>query len=278
MLKAITVCTKSCPQLDNWRRSGEYNNIECIVIGMGEKWGGWIWRTQKYLEYIDTLDPNEIILLTDATDVIFIDNADQILSKFINNGSKVIIGAEPACCTGIYSSGSLRYKAEQTLKERIPNNRYRFPNGGLMIGYVKDISKLLRENSDDTDDQAGYLDKFLNNTSLFTLDHNANIFGNIPNMNPYVRVSDDPSYDEMVYWENINDNGCIKLRNKIHQTSPCVLHFPGKNWDHYNKVGSLFFDTTVFEPIPIESQINDTYIILLIVVLFMIVCVLLFLI
>jgi hypothetical protein len=42
--------------------------VEVKVLGMGEKWQGFVHRVKKYREYLDTLDDNEVVVFVDGFD------------------------------------------------------------------------------------------------------------------------------------------------------------------------------------------------------------------
>src|SRR5665648_48553 len=83
-LHVLTVCNKAYIGLDNLVHSlkhHKWNPDNIHVIGQGEQWGGWQWRTQKYLTKLKELQASasvndhqgddHIYILVDASDVIF---------------------------------------------------------------------------------------------------------------------------------------------------------------------------------------------------------------
>ena len=233
-LLVIGVCTNPSDQMKNWEHSLTINGYDYEIIGLGEKWGGWPWRTEQYIRKLKTLDPDIIVILSDVTDVLFIQRKDVFLSKFLSHDrNKVVIGAEPACCTGEFSKNR---EYANTEAKRKTSHRYRFPNGGVLFGRSSVLLNFLESNKSEEDDQAGYLKKWINGDNSFLLDTNQKFIANIPLMNKWVRVSDDSDMDEMNYWE-IKDN---TLMNNHSKETPVIVHFPGKNWKDYNIVGKKY--------------------------------------
>ena len=58
------------------------NNIELITLGHNKKWNGFTMRLAHWLDYLKTLDNNEIVMINDAYDVIILENGSKIISKF----------------------------------------------------------------------------------------------------------------------------------------------------------------------------------------------------
>jgi hypothetical protein len=244
----LGVCTDYSDNTRNWKNSLIKNNYDFKIIGYGEKWGGWSWRTKQIINALQNIPDNIIIILADVTDVLFIKSSSSLVDFFLKfeshsipHGEKVIIGAEAACCTGKYSSDinpESRNKIIHLLQKKNQDSRYIFPNGGVLIGRKDILLSLLIDNQNEDDDQIGYLEKYITNDNRIYLDKHAHFIGNINDIgsNHKVMVNDNDA-DEIDYWD-ITKNG---VTNKEYNTSPFILHFPGKNWKDYNKIGNLFF-------------------------------------
>lgn len=239
-LYVFTVCTDECPGLDNLRHSAARFGYDVGIIGAGEKWEGWSYRTNKYLQAVmkPQIKEDDVIVLCDCTDLFFVGEAETLLNKFIESGHKLIIGAEPACCTGENDLTQNKPRVRETLKQVNPDSRYRFPNGGCVIGYKPKILELLRNNLRETDDQVGYQKSYMaKGEEAFHLDSKQEFVGNVPNMNhPDMRSNDDEIKDEIEYWTFKN-----KQVTHINGSTPLIMHFSGKNWAHYNTISSWLF-------------------------------------
>ena len=229
-LKIVTVCTKDQPHLPNWIRSLNKLKYDYTILGYDEKWGGWPWRTQKYIDFCHKQDKDTIVVISDANDLLFLASPHELLNKFrsrmINNKCdyRVVYGAETHCCTDKYQKDKkLRNYAVETCKKRI-KSRHRFVNGGFSIGYAHDLANLLEKVKDYQDDQAGLLELWLENEYLFSLDTEQELCANIPDDNYFHRVdNEDNNYDEISYWQ-YKHGRLIHLKTKV---KPCVIHFPG---------------------------------------------------
>jgi hypothetical protein len=232
-LLVVTVCTEDCPGLRNWKRSLIQHDYEFIVLEYGEMWQGWLWRTKRYLHFLQTLDDNLIVVLTDATDVLFVRDKHILLNKFLkiekDHPNKAIMGAEPACCTGRFVG--MKEEVNLICGQKTVG-RYRFPNAGLIMGRVLVLKDLLDKNNDEND-QAGYLKRWLVESQPFYLDHTQEVFGNLSEVIPLNRLSTDKVENEMDVW-SLSEG---KIKNILYGTKPSVLHFAGRNLQDYNTIG-----------------------------------------
>ena len=220
----ITMNTNASTYLDIWIKTARYFNYHPIVVGVGTKWMGWKHRTRVYYAAIKDLntDDSDLVMLCDSGDVFFAGPAVECRDKFLAMKTKMVIGAETACCTGDMTRDR-RKKAMETLSAR-NHGIYMFPNGGVLMGHKTALLDCLRVNSDQSDDQAGYLKMFLKNTGRFKIDDQQSIFGNVHLLD--IPLSQYYSFDTDRH----------RYRNRITGETPCVLHFPGKNFDSYHQM------------------------------------------
>lgn len=201
-LLVLSVCTDESPGLTNFENSLKQNGYNYEILGKGEKWGGWDYRTKKYLSKLKTLDPELIVVLWDATDMLFVQHKDVLLQKFLNGyDGKVVIGAESNCCTG-------KYTGDLVLLNTFNTNigRYRFPNGGWVVGRAKDLIFVLNKIKKEKDDQAGYLDLLIEKSDILVLDSENYFVSNILPINSnfvYKKIID--------IMDNTNDSDFIKI-------------------------------------------------------------------
>ena len=221
----VTMNTKASVYLDIWLRTARYFDYHPIVVGMNTPWRGWLHRTRVYHAAIKDLEmeDSDVVIICDSNDLFFAGSATECMEKFLKMKIGVVIGSETACCTGDLKRGHRRQKAVEILKDDKNNySAYRSPNGGCLMGYKNPIMDLLRINSDQLDDQAGYLKLFLTNNSRFDIDDRQSIFGNI-------HILDMPFESFYAFHQN-------RYRNRVTGEYPCVLHFPGKNFDSYHRM------------------------------------------
>ena len=239
-LKIITVCTdQNNEQLNNWENSVVDNRYDYEILGLGEKWGGWSWRTKKYIEELER-ETHHIYCLTDATDLFFVDGPDKLLDSFLSYNTNILIGGENTCCTGEAKLNLIKRKNIMDIMDDIEQrSRYKYPNGGFVMGYREDLLDLLYKNKDYFDDQEGYLMMWIKSGGKeFTIDIGVRCVGNI-GLN-YSHFGNKNERDESKSWTIIDG----KVVNMFTKTAPPVLHFPGGNIGMYNYLGyELFGDS-----------------------------------
>lgn len=125
-MKNITIATKeNIGYYSLLVESCKKNNIELVVLGLGEKWTGFTMRFKLWLNYLNQLDDNEIVMINDAYDVIILENSEKIVKKFKKFNAYVVFGNQ--CGIQEYF---IKQK-EQTLCF------------GNIIGYVKYIKHII---------------------------------------------------------------------------------------------------------------------------------------
>ena len=233
--------------------SGYYNilmdscnrlKLNIVNIGLNKKWTGFTMRFSLLYEYLQQLKDNDIILFTDAYDVIFLENEKDILNKFYQFNKPIVFGDQ---------SGPL---SDYTM---LTCNQHHLC-GGSYIGYVKYIKQLLNiiYNPDiyetfHNDDQL-VLNYICQNHSFFdkyvSVDTNHDIFY-ITNVDTYININ---------YWTHNNigltmNNGLLlKSDNK----QPSVLHLAAQvNGDKY--IQYLNYDINKIVPINSEYRIKQVF-------------------
>lgn len=184
-----------------------------------------------------------LVVLVDAGDLLFLKQPKDLISAFLSYNSPIVIGAENGCCSGNYYPKHLINRREimGEYKKMYPKTPLKFPNGGFVMGYSSAILDLLINNLHIKDDQNGYLELKIENNKWFELDNEARLIANVK----FGSLFDPPSENECSQtdlWDmNIRCTSStrypwtIMVMAKFNDSFPCVIHFPGGNWDAYNK-------------------------------------------
>jgi hypothetical protein len=267
-LKLVTLSTNEGPGLSDWLLGAEMLGYDFEVLGRGEKWGGWPWRTKKYIEYVSTLPSETIVCLIDGNDILFQRGPHSLIEVYLGAGKGVIFGGEPSCCTGKYkytplSMTGARDTAINTLKARKPPTRWYFPNAGCIMGTRNEVLRVLNRVKGETDDQAGHLDAYLKDESYLSVDYHHGIVGGVNTVswayNTEVALPLASSSSETPYWELVNAEDIPDavspaiFRNRITRGIPCILHFAGGNTQGMDSMGVQLFGKRykrVTKPIP----------------------------
>jgi hypothetical protein len=112
-----------------------------VVLGMGEKWQGFVHRVKKYKEYLDTLPDDEIVVFVDGFDSYILKPLDDLEDTFRSMDCDILVSA--------VKNNYFMNKIFGTCKDK------RVANAGLYMGYVKSMKKLQDAiiNEKSTDDQ-----------------------------------------------------------------------------------------------------------------------------
>jgi hypothetical protein len=267
-VRVITLCTDEGPALLNWKYGAQRLGYDVTVLGVGERWGGWPWRTRRYIEAVQALKPGTLVVLVDGNDILFVRGPSSLYRAYRSIGKSLVFGAEPTCCTGSFAMDKLNGKrqiAMSTVDSRHPENRWKFPNAGCIVGTREAVLDALERVKDETDDQAGHLARYLQDPDYLQLDWEHLIVGNVnrPGMLYCVdtKVTDDADSVEMQFWERVRVGGLVEekvaaeedasvyndsvgpylYRNRTTGGVPCILHFPGKNIRGYNLMGASVY-------------------------------------
>lgn len=225
-MKIVTVSTKSDGYFPVLKKLCKKKNHELIVLGFGEKWKGWVWRTKMFINYISKCDPNEIIMIIDAYDVMVLASHKEIMRKYRNFKCDILFSA--SC---IYSGQpNLSWLYQNIIFNQIknyfdvPNYKSYILNAGSFMGKASKICELYNRlykryiKTLVIDDQ-----KNLNNIRLtgldYKIDKNSNIFW----------IWERTSLKELIYFliynelyekTNLYKKGGVQFNN----VQPCVVH------------------------------------------------------
>ena len=103
-MKIITVATHSESYFPIFEESCKKNNLELIVLGFGQKWQGFSWRFKLISDYIENLPLNEVIIISDAYDVIVLQNNNNCILSQILRLRQVVNHPDIAIPNNIYNN------------------------------------------------------------------------------------------------------------------------------------------------------------------------------
>jgi len=231
-MKIITVATHSEAYYDAYKQSCNKNNIPLTVLGWNKPWLGLTYKFNLMRQFIEKLSDNDIIIFTDAYDVICLESSDKILQKFISFDKPIVFGID----------NPLDFFIPKIVGKFIFRTFYsHIINTGGYIGYASALVKMFDHLYEDYSIDNKMCDQQLFNkfyrTSLFakeniTLDTTGLIFFNAAPRNLSGFFTDKANIGLP-----IKDN---KIINPITTMTPSFLHGPGNiNLDKYCKALSL---------------------------------------
>lgn len=193
----------------NYEISLKNNNINYVMLGLGDKWTGFISsKIQRIYNFLITENTDaDIVAITDCHDVLCCADENEILYKYQSFNKELVVGGEALCsgkCISVYN----------------PKNKIKYMNGGFYIGSKNRIIDLFKYMIDRIDlfkdiDQDGMKYYYLQHYDNIALDANRLLVVNrnfllLPNIKAI-------------------KNGRIFLKNS--NVSPCFIHFPASKAD-----------------------------------------------
>jgi len=176
----ITVATKPHPVLNRIQKRIEEQNENIIVLGEKENRDiGWastgnfgvkLKEVRDFLLRPDVKD-DDIILFTDAYDVIYQGNKEEIIKRYLEFSKPIVFGCETTC------NPIPSYAQYYTIKD----SEFPYLNSGLFIGRAADLRVCIQnyQYNDKDDDQAFWTRQFLENRgNNMTLDYTNRLFLN----------------------------------------------------------------------------------------------------
>lgn len=221
-------------RLNRLMQSATMHGISVEPIGVGrelDEGGDYNGKNLWLYERVCELDDDELVVCTDAFDVIYLTDAREIEEKFLAMNAPIVFSAEYW-----YDHHFSEYK---THYKRLGKDRhFKYLNSGCMIGYAKNIKEMFEvifeydyeDKEDDVTCDQGFIGKyFVENPGKIKLDYECRIFWTdvvfqyFRNMNKLRR-------------KHIINSGLDRLRNEIYQngrlynqitnTNPCIFHGP----------------------------------------------------
>tara|TARA_B110000967_G_C18730476_1_gene482333 strand:- start:200 stop:880 length:681 start_codon:yes stop_codon:yes gene_type:complete len=211
MLHYITIATKPNDVLEKIKEKIQENGEEIKVLGEEEdRYIGWNARgnfgvkLKEVYNFVqdDKLDEMELVLFTDAYDVVYYGRFDEILRRYEEMKIPILFGSETECNPKPELAG--RYKEKE--------KEFAYLNSGLFIGRVKELRECMKgyEYNDKHDDQLFWTYKLLENPDKIKLDYENRVFLNTHGIDE----------NELVY-----ANGRVYYKGK----EPSFVHVNGMN-------------------------------------------------
>jgi hypothetical protein len=178
-LHYITVATKPHIVLNNIKKRIEKQGEEIIILGGQEDrnigWnatGNFGVKLREVRDYIfkPHIKHDDIVLFTDAYDVIYGGNLREIRQRYEDMRKPIVFGSETEC------------NPDPNMKQYYKkiDEQFSYLNSGMFIGKAYALQKLLQdyEYNDKHDDQLYWTQQFLKNPDLISLDYRNEIFLN----------------------------------------------------------------------------------------------------
>lgn len=213
------------------------HKFDLVILGWGVKWQGLSQKLDAAHAFAAALPPGDVILFTDAFDVMFTGSSEDILTAFLAEKAPIIFSAECGCWPHVIEDVNVclhKYPSSPT--------PYRYLNSGTWIGYAKEATEMLAEvirgagnNFAQANDQKLVADMYISGKHGIKLDFYNKLFQSmhmtldrpLPYCNPVkdiVRTKDG------------------RFLNERTNSKPAVLHFNGGGKAYHLKMeGQLWY-------------------------------------
>lgn len=81
----------------NLLKSAIFHGVKVEFLGLGETWGGWVWRMKKYKEALSKVHDDDIVVCIDAYDVLVTDSLHLLTKLFDNTNLKLLVSSDSWC-------------------------------------------------------------------------------------------------------------------------------------------------------------------------------------
>jgi hypothetical protein len=192
----ITIATKPHKVLDKIIENVKKNKEDIEVLGLQENrligWEGhrnFGVKLRELYNYINrpTLDPNDIVLFTDAYDVAYLGDQKEILRRYKMFSKPIVFGAERSCHPDPIKANDYKFL----------DTEFPFLNSGMIIGRVGALRQCMKgyQYDDRHDDQRFWTTVFFENQDLIELDHENLLFLNAADID-----LEDFDYNKKTVW------------------------------------------------------------------------------
>lgn len=133
MLHLITVATHSERYLPVLEKQAEKNGVKLVKLGMGKKYIGHYMKDLETMEYLKTINRDDIVAFVDGFDSLMLANKDEVMAKFRETGAELLLSVE--------NIGMLSF-IHATVFERVKG---KYLNTGLYMGKAGFLLDFLEE-------------------------------------------------------------------------------------------------------------------------------------
>jgi hypothetical protein len=208
-MKFVTVANKNDGYLNILKKQITKSGNNLTILGKGEKWGGFMWRYIKISKFLSDLPDNEIVVIMDGYDVIFINDIG-LEDKFKSYNTNILFGIEKIKCK------FNKFLYEKTFPSKCKHNGNKISlNAGIYIGYAKYLKLFISHICNEYDCNNSRLDDqrilshicdndFFTNNIKFDID--CKIILNLPPDNLFTNKTSFALTDNKVVVNNNNPN------------------------------------------------------------------------
>lgn len=232
------------------KASCEFYGLELATLII-DKYESHRQKTRRLYQYLQTIDPNELIFFTDGYDVIFVGGEQEIVQKYnrLSPKGQILMSADRFCVP------------DPTMAKyfKTSNHGYNYICSGGFIGKVSviidvidKIGEQMKSDNSDKNKEFGWCDQYewtqaiINNKIDVILDHNCEIFlalnspQSVNNLYSFLNIEVPLQEGEDLYQrqsivdsiknvlEEVEITESSRVFNKVTKTYPIQIHFNNK--------------------------------------------------
>lgn len=223
--------------------SAARHDFPLVILGWQKPWRGLSQKLEAAHHYASTMPPDDIILFTDAFDVLFTRKANTILEPYLAQNASIIFAGECGCWPHIMEDKSACFS-----KYPESPTPYRYLNSGTWIGVAKVSKDMLLEvmkragtNFANANDQRLVADMFIARKFDIALDYHSTIFQSMHRTDPPDLPFCNPVGDLRF------DSKAGRYRNTRTNSIPAIFHFNGGGKAHHLEMeGKMWYKKTKY--------------------------------
>lgn len=203
------------------------NQYQLVILGWTVPWKGLAQKLDAAYKYAQSIPDDDLMLFTDAFDVLFTEESQHIVDIFLKRNYKILFAGECGCWPHIVEDPKACFSGYP-----MAPTPYRYLNSGTWIGIAKyaramllDVIQSAGNNFISANDQKLVADMFIAQKHPIALDYYAEIFQSMHSTDPPDLPLCHPFPDLKL--QN------LKWSNQRTNTTPAVFHFNGGGKVHH---------------------------------------------
>lgn len=175
MFHLVTVATHSERYLPVLEKQAENNGVKLVKLGMGKKYVGHFMKDLEMIEYLKTVDKNDIVAFVDGFDTLMLSNVNEVLTKFNSMNADLVLSVE-----NIGFLSFIHATVFERVKGKYLNTGLYMGRAGFLLNFLEEMYKTDYNKESNQKTWCSYLFK-LDREGKFdgiVLDNNSDIFLN----------------------------------------------------------------------------------------------------
>jgi hypothetical protein len=202
-------------------------NYTLTILGWGQPWKGLAQKLEAAYHYALQLPDNDLLLFTDAFDVLFTSRPEHVIEIFFARNYSILFAGECGCWPHITDDKEACFD-----KYPLSPTPYRYLNSGTWVALAKYARRLLKtiieragDNFMNANDQKLVADMFISQEYPIALDYYSEIFQSMHSTDPPDLPYCHPS--QHIHLKNKS------YRNRLTNSFPSIFHFNGGGKAHH---------------------------------------------